>query len=116
VDANEILPAGLRLAMPASDGDTAQARRMVALLVDGLRYRASAPAKTVRKKGSGAELAVSSRVPRRFLRCITPSLAEALAAAQRLDLRDLSEYEISWLKGLSVRTARDRRLLCRATG
>jgi AcrR family transcriptional regulator len=52
VDASELLLAGLRLATPASDGDTAQARRMVALLVDGLRYRASAPAKTVRvKKG-----------------------------------------------------------------
>ncbi len=47
VDADELLLAGLRLAMPASDGDTAQARRMVALLIDGLRYGASAPAKTV---------------------------------------------------------------------
>lgn len=47
VDAEELLLAGLRLATPASDGDTAQARRMVALLVDGLRYRASAPGKTV---------------------------------------------------------------------
>jgi AcrR family transcriptional regulator len=47
VDADELLLAGMRLAMPASDGDTAQARRMVALLVDGLRYGAGAPAKTV---------------------------------------------------------------------
>jgi AcrR family transcriptional regulator len=46
-DADELLLAGMRLAMPASDGDTAQARRMVALLVDGLRYGASAPARTV---------------------------------------------------------------------
>lgn len=46
VDADELLLAGMRLAMPASDGDTAQARRMVALLVDGLRYGASLPAKT----------------------------------------------------------------------
>jgi len=45
VDANELLLAGMRLATPASDGDTAQARRMVALLVDGLRYGASGPAK-----------------------------------------------------------------------
>ena len=45
VDASELLLAGLRLAMPASDGDQAQARRMIALLVDGLRYRAGRPAK-----------------------------------------------------------------------
>ena len=44
VDADELLLAGLRLATPASEGDTAQAQRMVALLVDGLRYGASAPA------------------------------------------------------------------------
>jgi AcrR family transcriptional regulator len=60
VDANELLLAGLRLATPASDGDTAQARRMVALLVDGLRYRASAPARTVsvekgRRGGTGGQ-------------------------------------------------------------
>jgi AcrR family transcriptional regulator len=47
VDADELLLAGMRLAMPASEGDTAQARRMVALLVDGLRYGASASAKAV---------------------------------------------------------------------
>ena len=45
VDADELLLAALRLATPASDGDTAQARRMVALFVDGLRYRARAPAR-----------------------------------------------------------------------
>jgi AcrR family transcriptional regulator len=45
VDAGELLLAGLRLAAPASDGDVAQARRMMALLVDGLRYGASALAK-----------------------------------------------------------------------
>ena len=43
VDAGELLNAGLRLATPASGGDTAQARRMVALLTDGLRYRSGAP-------------------------------------------------------------------------
>jgi hypothetical protein len=43
VDAGELLFAGLRLAAPASDGDVAQARRMMALFVDGLRYGASAP-------------------------------------------------------------------------
>ncbi len=48
VDAHELLLAGLRLATPASEGHTAQARRMVALLVDGLRYGARAPAKTAR--------------------------------------------------------------------
>jgi AcrR family transcriptional regulator len=40
VDAGELVLAGLRLGAPASEGDTAQARRMVALLVDGLRYGA----------------------------------------------------------------------------
>ena len=39
VDAGELLNAGLRLATPASGGDAAQARRMVALLTDGLRHR-----------------------------------------------------------------------------
>ena len=37
VDAGELVLAGMRLAMPASEGDVPQARRMVALLVDGLR-------------------------------------------------------------------------------
>ncbi len=45
VDAGELLFAGRRLAAPASDGDAAQARRMMALLVDGLRYGAGVPAK-----------------------------------------------------------------------
>lgn len=48
VDARELLFAGLRLAASASDGDAAQARRMVALLVDGLRYGAGAGATTSR--------------------------------------------------------------------
>ncbi|HET6763758.1 MAG TPA: TetR/AcrR family transcriptional regulator [Longimicrobiaceae bacterium] len=39
VDAGDLLNAGLRLATPASDGDAEPARRMLALLVDGLRYR-----------------------------------------------------------------------------
>lgn len=46
VDARELLLAALRLAAPASDGEAAEARRMVALLVDGLRFRASVPVKT----------------------------------------------------------------------
>ena len=41
VDARELLFAGLRLAAPASADDAAQARRMMALLVDGLRHGAS---------------------------------------------------------------------------
>jgi hypothetical protein len=41
---------------------------------------------------------------------VTPSLAEVLAVAEWLSLRDLSEYEISWLEGVSVRTVRDWRL------
>lgn len=40
IDAREFLLAALRLAAPASDGNVAEARRMVALLVDGLRFRA----------------------------------------------------------------------------
>lgn len=40
VDARELLFAALRVAAPASEGDVAQARRMMALLVDGLRYGA----------------------------------------------------------------------------
>lgn len=39
VDAGELLMACMRLAAPAADGDLAQARRMVALLADGLRYQ-----------------------------------------------------------------------------
>jgi AcrR family transcriptional regulator len=46
VDARELLLAALRVAAPASDGDAAQARRMMALLVDGLRFGASGLAKT----------------------------------------------------------------------
>lgn len=40
INARELLLAGARLAVPASDGDITQARRMVGLLVDGLRYGA----------------------------------------------------------------------------
>lgn len=43
VDPGELLLAGLQLATPASTGDPAQARRMIALLVDGLRFGATAP-------------------------------------------------------------------------
>jgi AcrR family transcriptional regulator len=43
VDARELLLAGMRLAAPASDGDVGQARRMMALLVDGLYFRAAVP-------------------------------------------------------------------------
>ena len=43
VEAGELLLAAARLATPASEGDVAQARRMVALLVDGLRYGSGAP-------------------------------------------------------------------------
>lgn len=42
-DARDVLLAGLRLAASASDGDVPQARRMVALLVDGLRYGSAGP-------------------------------------------------------------------------
>ena len=52
VDAPELLLAGMRVAAPASDGDIAQARRMVALLVDGVRFGAGAP--TGRRAGGAA--------------------------------------------------------------
>lgn len=39
-----------------------------------------------------------------------PSLEQVLAAAERLDLRDLSEHEIAYLEGVSVRTVRDWRM------
>ncbi|WP_158259784.1 hypothetical protein [Phyllobacterium phragmitis] len=44
--ARELLLATLRPATPASDGEAAEAHRMVALLVDGLRFGASVFAKT----------------------------------------------------------------------
>ena len=42
VDARELLMAAMRLAASASGGDPSEARRMVGLLVDGLRFRAGA--------------------------------------------------------------------------
>ena len=42
-DANELLHAVASLSAPARSGGTEQARRMVSLLVDGLRYGAGAP-------------------------------------------------------------------------
>ena len=44
VDANELLHAAASLSTFARDNDLAPVRRMVALLVDGLRYGAGAPA------------------------------------------------------------------------
>lgn len=41
VEPYDLLRAVASLCMPSSDGDPAQARRLVALLVDGLRYRAA---------------------------------------------------------------------------
>jgi AcrR family transcriptional regulator len=41
MDARELVLAALRLASPASNGDVAEARRMVALLFDGLRVGAT---------------------------------------------------------------------------
>ncbi|MGV0876480.1 TetR/AcrR family transcriptional regulator [Martelella sp. FLE1502] len=41
VDAHELLLASMRVATSASEGDTEQARRMVALIVDGLRFGAT---------------------------------------------------------------------------
>ena len=59
VDAAELLLAGMRVAAPASDGDIAQARRMVALMVDGLRFGAGAPT------GRRADIAAVRRSRRR---------------------------------------------------
>ncbi len=46
VDANELLSAVASLSAPGQHGTTDQARRMVSLLVDGLRYGAGAPVDT----------------------------------------------------------------------
>lgn len=43
VDAADLLNAALRVATPASEGDVPQAKRMVALLVDGLHKRSGPP-------------------------------------------------------------------------
>jgi AcrR family transcriptional regulator len=59
VDACELLLAAMRVAAPASDGDIAQARRMVALMVDGVRFGAGAPA------GKRADIAASRPSGRR---------------------------------------------------
>jgi len=59
VNAAELLLAGMRVAAPASDGDIAQARRMVALMVDGVRLGPGAP--TERR----ADIAASRRSGRR---------------------------------------------------
>jgi hypothetical protein len=53
--APELLLAGMRVAAPASDGDIAQARRMVALMVDGVRFGAGATT------GKRADLAATRR-------------------------------------------------------
>lgn len=60
VDVSDLLNAGLRLATPASDGDTAQARRMMALLIDGLSYRSSVPA--VNKRASRVKAAGGGKI------------------------------------------------------
>ena len=59
VDAPELLLAGMRVAAPASDGDIAQARRMVALMMDGVRFGAAAPT------GRRADIAASRLTGRR---------------------------------------------------
>jgi hypothetical protein len=47
VDADELLTAVTSLCMSTRDGGAGRAERMVALLVDGLRYRANPPAGTL---------------------------------------------------------------------
>lgn len=46
VEPSDLLRATASLCMPTNDGDPAHARRLVALLVDGLRYRAAMSAGT----------------------------------------------------------------------
>lgn len=55
VDARELLFAALRLAAPASEGEVAEARRMLALLVDGLRFGARPSAKAGAGRGRLAQ-------------------------------------------------------------
>ena len=59
--------------------------------------------------------AAESRMPLRVrpglqqilaLLVVNPSLEEIMAAAERLDLRDLSEHEIAWLEDVSLSTVR----------
>jgi hypothetical protein len=52
VKASELVLAGMRVAAPASDGDIAQARRMVALPVDGVRFGAARANRKARHAGS----------------------------------------------------------------
>lgn len=40
---------------------------------------------------------------------VAPSLPEVLEVAERFDLRDLNEWEIAWLEGVHVKTARSWR-------
>jgi hypothetical protein len=40
---------------------------------------------------------------------LSPSLDEAMRAAEALDLRDLNEREVAYLEGLSVKTIREWR-------
>lgn len=67
VGARELLLACMRVASPASDGDIAQARRMVALIVDGLRFVAAAPtgrrADVAAPRPSGRRAGARSRKP-----------------------------------------------------
>jgi hypothetical protein len=49
VEPDDLLRAVASLAMRVHDGDPTHARRMVALLVDGLRYCASVPGRTSKK-------------------------------------------------------------------
>jgi AcrR family transcriptional regulator len=50
VDPDDLLRAVASLSTPAHDGDPTHARRMVALLVDGLRYGARVPGRTSKKR------------------------------------------------------------------
>jgi hypothetical protein len=54
VDPDDLLRAVASLSMPAHDGDPTHARRMVALLMDGLRYGASVPGQKSKKRHLGS--------------------------------------------------------------
>jgi hypothetical protein len=49
-------------------------------------------------------------LPRFAALLLVPSLSDALVIAEQLDVRDLNEWEVAHLEGVSVRTVRNWRL------
>ncbi len=69
IDAGELLLAMTRIATPANEGDIAQARRRVALLVDGLPYDADGRAK---KSFAQARVRAKRELQQRILEIVLP--------------------------------------------